>query len=116
MNDLGFNHKKKVFKVPENYFEELEKNILAQTVETKQKSIKIVSSKRKRYVISSIVGIAASLLIIVGVFFNINKASEETLSNEDLITIENSIYSTLLSNSDWADEDLLSYETSYFLE
>ncbi len=116
MNDLDFKHKKEVFKVPENYFEELEQNILAQTVDAKKEKVKVIPLKNKRfYLFSSVVGVAASLLLLIGVFFNSSK--QTAITENDIITAENSIYSTLLGDTTViSDEELLSYDTNYVFE
>ncbi len=114
MKDLGFDHKKEVFKVPENYFEKLEKAILTQTVDREEKKSKVVPIEKKRshFYFSVIGGIAASLLLLAGFFFN----SSQTLTENDIITAENSIYSTFLVEDTFSDIDLLAYETDSILE
>lgn len=116
MNDLGFKNKKEIFKVPENYFENLEQTILAQTVDLKESKAKIVPlSKRRVYLFSSMAGVAASLVLLVGVFFNSSK--QTVVTENDIIVAENSIYSTLLGDhTTISDDDLLSYDTGYFFE
>ncbi len=116
MKNIDFEHNKEAFKVPEGYFEQLEKNILAQTVETKEdaKIISINKNRKRFYLFSSVTGVAASLVLLWGIFLN---SSDSALTENDIVVAENSIYTTLLGESDTFSEDsVLSYDTEYLFE
>ena len=113
MNDLGFKNKKEVFKVPENYFVELEKNILKKTIESEEETRRFILKKKQIHLFSSVAGIAASLLLLFGIFY---QTSNTKLTEDDIVSAENSLYNTLLEEDTFSDDYFTYYEVDYYDE
>lgn len=116
MKNINFKHNAEAFKVPEGYFEQLEKNILSQTIDNKEntKTIPLNKNTKRLYLFSSITGVAASLVLLWGIFLN---SSDSTLTETDVVVAENSIYTTLLGENDtFLEDSVLNYDTEYLFE
>ena len=95
-----------VFDVPDNFFDELEKDILSKTIEVK----KVIPLHKNPWLLS----IAATLIIGIGLFFQFNKTEKNTEVDYLANVSEEEILKYL--EDDYSNTELYDYTDYYEIE